>query len=206
MCQSAMLSWSPVLWEHIHICWLHMWSVSSWAQRQWTNMLVKNRKQSVASLYTNTIIMSNILTEQPPYIVFRLDLLTLQCLAGQIPLREGDKLSDVTSSLATASSTRKSAERPPPKNKWTSSIDRKTTTHTLDQINTNAKASSSREQRIEEELNPKHAEENRTCADSPCFSGVPCEAASSGSFRCGNCPHGYKGNGITCKRELSYDA
>ncbi|XP_016131300.1 von Willebrand factor D and EGF domain-containing protein [Sinocyclocheilus grahami] len=123
----------------------------------------------------------------------------------QTPFRKGDKLSDVPSSLATPSAERPiGAERSPPRNKWTSSVDRKTTTHTLDQINTNAKASSSREQLNEEELNPEHAEDNRTCADSPCFSGVPCEAASSGSFRCGNCPHGYKGNGITCKPVCRY--
>ncbi|CAB1333429.1 unnamed protein product, partial [Coregonus sp. 'balchen'] len=28
-----------------------------------------------------------------------------------------------------------------------------------------------------------------TCADSPCFSGVPCEPTVSGSFKCGRCPY-----------------
>ncbi|XP_067221404.1 von Willebrand factor D and EGF domain-containing protein isoform X1 [Chanodichthys erythropterus] len=124
----------------------------------------------------------------------------------QILLREAD----VTSSLAMPSSTRKSAEpsigaeRSPFSTKRTSSVDRKTTTHTLDWTNTKAKGSSTREQLNEEEFNPDNAEDNRTCADSPCFPGVPCEATSSGSFRCGSCPHGYRGNGITCKPMCRY--
>lgn len=38
-----------------------------------------------------------------------------------------------------------------------------------------------------------------TCADSPCFPGVPCEPTVTGSFRCGRCPYGYTGDGVTCK-------
>lgn len=38
-----------------------------------------------------------------------------------------------------------------------------------------------------------------TCADSPCFSGVPCETTIGGAFRCGRCPSGYTGDGVTCK-------
>ncbi|XP_034409402.1 von Willebrand factor D and EGF domain-containing protein [Cyclopterus lumpus] len=38
-----------------------------------------------------------------------------------------------------------------------------------------------------------------TCAHSPCFPGVPCEPAAAGSFRCGRCPYGYTGDGVTCK-------
>ena len=41
-----------------------------------------------------------------------------------------------------------------------------------------------------------------TCADSPCFPGVPCEPTVSGAFRCGRCPYGYTGDGITCKGTL----
>nr|XP_023658487.1 von Willebrand factor D and EGF domain-containing protein [Paramormyrops kingsleyae] len=40
---------------------------------------------------------------------------------------------------------------------------------------------------------------NLTCADAPCFPGVPCEPSQTGSFQCGRCPHGYTGDGITCK-------
>ncbi|XP_015248179.1 PREDICTED: von Willebrand factor D and EGF domain-containing protein [Cyprinodon variegatus] len=43
-----------------------------------------------------------------------------------------------------------------------------------------------------------------TCADSPCFPGVPCEPTGSGSFRCGRCPHGYTGDGVTCKAVCRY--
>ncbi|CDQ64806.1 unnamed protein product [Oncorhynchus mykiss] len=43
-----------------------------------------------------------------------------------------------------------------------------------------------------------------TCADSPCFSGVPCEPTVSGSFKCGRCPYGYTGDGFTCKAVCRY--
>ncbi|XP_066485231.1 von Willebrand factor D and EGF domain-containing protein [Tiliqua scincoides] len=38
-----------------------------------------------------------------------------------------------------------------------------------------------------------------TCADSPCFPGVPCKPSQEGSFRCGRCPFGYYGDGIICR-------
>lgn len=38
-----------------------------------------------------------------------------------------------------------------------------------------------------------------TCAHSPCFPGVPCEPTATGSFRCGRCPYGYTGDGVTCR-------
>ncbi|XP_056329329.1 von Willebrand factor D and EGF domain-containing protein isoform X1 [Danio aesculapii] len=124
----------------------------------------------------------------------------------QTPLKEDSKLSDVTSSLATPSSTRKSAEFPvevdrsSASSRWSSPVDRRTIT-ILDRSTTKAKESSTRKQSYEEELNPK---DNRTCVDSPCFSGVACEDTSSGSFRCGDCPNGYEGNGITCKPTCRY--
>ncbi|XP_050932344.1 von Willebrand factor D and EGF domain-containing protein [Lates calcarifer] len=43
-----------------------------------------------------------------------------------------------------------------------------------------------------------------TCADSPCFPGVPCEPTVTGSFRCGRCPYGYTGDGVTCKAVCRY--
>ncbi|XP_051813003.1 von Willebrand factor D and EGF domain-containing protein [Acanthochromis polyacanthus] len=43
-----------------------------------------------------------------------------------------------------------------------------------------------------------------TCADSPCFPGVPCEPTVLGSFRCGRCPYGYTGDGVTCKAVCRY--
>ncbi|XP_056142909.1 von Willebrand factor D and EGF domain-containing protein [Lampris incognitus] len=43
-----------------------------------------------------------------------------------------------------------------------------------------------------------------TCADSPCFSGVPCEPTVTGSYKCGRCPFGYTGDGVTCKAVCRY--
>nr|XP_020855723.1 LOW QUALITY PROTEIN: von Willebrand factor D and EGF domain-containing protein [Phascolarctos cinereus] len=43
-----------------------------------------------------------------------------------------------------------------------------------------------------------------TCADSPCFPGVPCASALDGSFRCGRCPFGYYGDGAECKAICRY--
>ncbi|KAM9820353.1 von Willebrand factor D and EGF domain-containing protein [Neosynchiropus ocellatus] len=38
-----------------------------------------------------------------------------------------------------------------------------------------------------------------TCADMPCFPGVPCEPTRDGGFACGRCPVGYTGDGQTCR-------
>ncbi|CAB1328017.1 unnamed protein product, partial [Coregonus sp. 'balchen'] len=38
-----------------------------------------------------------------------------------------------------------------------------------------------------------------TCADMPCFPGVPCEPNRDGGFHCGGCPLGYTGDGRTCR-------
>ncbi|XP_054065465.1 von Willebrand factor D and EGF domain-containing protein-like isoform X1 [Rissa tridactyla] len=37
------------------------------------------------------------------------------------------------------------------------------------------------------------------CANTPCFTGVKCEPAEDGGFKCGSCPTGYRGDGITCE-------
>ncbi|XP_009949206.1 PREDICTED: uncharacterized protein LOC104346213, partial [Leptosomus discolor] len=37
------------------------------------------------------------------------------------------------------------------------------------------------------------------CANTPCFTGVQCELAEHGGFKCGPCPTGYSGDGITCE-------
>ncbi|XP_049426100.1 von Willebrand factor D and EGF domain-containing protein isoform X1 [Epinephelus fuscoguttatus] len=42
----------------------------------------------------------------------------------------------------------------------------------------------------------KHA---TTCADRPCFPGVPCEPTVDEGFRCGRCPVGYTGDGRACR-------
>lgn len=42
-------------------------------------------------------------------------------------------------------------------------------------------------------------EDGKTCTDSSCFPGVPCEPTATGHFKCGRCPNGYRGDGMTCK-------
>ncbi|KAM6463667.1 von Willebrand factor D and EGF domain-containing protein-like [Liasis olivaceus] len=37
-----------------------------------------------------------------------------------------------------------------------------------------------------------------TCANMPCFHGVPCELTNDKAFKCGPCPFGYSGDGIQC--------
>ncbi|XP_078408617.1 von Willebrand factor D and EGF domain-containing protein isoform X1 [Cetorhinus maximus] len=55
---------------------------------------------------------------------------------------------------------------------------------------------------ISNELVP--TEKKVTCADMPCFNGVPCEPTQFGSFKCGRCPFGYTGDGVTCKAICRY--
>nr|XP_014350560.1 PREDICTED: von Willebrand factor D and EGF domain-containing protein [Latimeria chalumnae] len=43
-----------------------------------------------------------------------------------------------------------------------------------------------------------------SCADSPCFAGVPCEPNQDGSFKCGRCPFSYYGDGVNCKAICRY--
>ncbi|KAA0702211.1 von Willebrand factor D and EGF domain-containing protein [Triplophysa tibetana] len=126
-------------------------------------------------------------------------------LNGQTSVeKESDKLSDVTASLATPSLTRESSELPigaetsSPSKTWTPAIDRKIT-QTLDRKNPKAKSTLNTVKMNEGEFESALIRDNRTCAESPCFSEVPCKPTPSGSFSCGSCPHGYEGNGISCK-------
>jgi hypothetical protein len=37
------------------------------------------------------------------------------------------------------------------------------------------------------------------CIESSCFQGVSCVSTTGGHFKCGRCPFGYYGDGITCR-------
>lgn len=44
--------------------------------------------------------------------------------------------------------------------------------------------------------------EGPSCRDRPCFPGVACTDVSGG-YRCGPCPRGFAGDGITCRPEIT---
>lgn len=46
---------------------------------------------------------------------------------------------------------------------------------------------------------------HRHCRDNPCFAGVQCIDTSDG-FRCGPCPRGYTGDGVTCTKYVTCNA
>lgn len=37
------------------------------------------------------------------------------------------------------------------------------------------------------------------CLSNPCFAGVECSTSTDGSWECGHCPPGYRGNGTSCE-------
>uniref|UniRef100_A0A3B1JDM1 von Willebrand factor D and EGF domains n=1 Tax=Astyanax mexicanus TaxID=7994 RepID=A0A3B1JDM1_ASTMX len=90
-----------------------------------------------------------------------------------------------------------SKERPSP-------TDRITSVSSTDQIIDAARASGTGVKLHEEEVALVLFVDGRTCADSPCYSGVACEPTSTGHFKCGPCPNGYRGDGITCKAVCRY--
>lgn len=119
--------------------------------------------------------------------------------------REGNR-PDVlfSSSFSISSSSQKStessiiAERPLFNKKIPSLIDRKTSLSPVNHDNSPTKASGSGGQ-LHEEDSESVVEDGRTCSDSSCFPGVPCEPSAAGHFKCGRCPNGYRGDGVTCK-------
>ncbi|XP_017346605.2 von Willebrand factor D and EGF domain-containing protein [Ictalurus punctatus] len=125
--------------------------------------------------------------------------------------REGNR-PDVlsSSSFSTSSSSQKStdpsiiAERPLFNKKTPSLIDRTTYLSPVNHDNRTATVSGSGGQLHEEYSEPVVVEDGRTCTDSSCFPGVPCEPSATGHFKCGHCPNGYRGDGITCKAMCRY--
>ncbi|XP_070691737.1 von Willebrand factor D and EGF domain-containing protein [Pempheris klunzingeri] len=142
---------------------------------------------------------------------------------GHILGPNSSKETTPTSTSSSSSSTPTSPRRPPDRrtrpDAASSSIrrtpsDRKTTATPQNQTATRAFAPTvHRGQPSRVELHPDLTTRGAkwgspshrvTCADSPCFPGVPCEPTVSGSFRCGRCPYGYTGDGVTCKAVCRY--
>lgn len=151
----------------------------------------------------------------------------LQCFTGQRPVTsradgrfhvtEPDSSREITAVFSSPSSTvprrhpdgRIKTDGAPSNTRRVSVTDRKTTASSRDQTTVTRVSSPTahRGQPSGEELTPDLTTGARwgltstiaTCADSPCFPGVPCEPTVTGSFKCGRCPYGYTGDGITCK-------
>ncbi|KAK2831588.1 hypothetical protein Q7C36_016674 [Tachysurus vachellii] len=119
--------------------------------------------------------------------------------------REGNR-PDVlfSSSASTSSSSQKSSESFVIAEKKTLSlIYGKTSLNPVNQNITPATASGSGGPLDAEDSEPVLGRDRRTCNDSSCFPGVPCEPSATG-HKCGQCPNGYSGNGITCKAMCRY--
>ncbi|XP_075924644.1 von Willebrand factor D and EGF domain-containing protein-like [Petromyzon marinus] len=55
------------------------------------------------------------------------------------------------------------------------------------------------------EVAPRLGKTGLSCADSPCFKGVLCDSPASGAgYKCGRCPHGYYGDGESCRALCRY--
>ncbi|XP_052350176.1 von Willebrand factor D and EGF domain-containing protein-like isoform X1 [Oncorhynchus keta] len=115
-----------------------------------------------------------------------------------------------SSSSTTSSQYRRITEGPSSGSKRVPSVERKTPISPQDQTITRVSTPTNhnRGQSSKVDLTPDlrwgSLSTIVTCADSPCFSGVPCEPTFSGSFKCGRCPYGYTGDGFTCKAVCRY--
>ncbi|CAM9270506.1 unnamed protein product [Lampetra fluviatilis] len=55
------------------------------------------------------------------------------------------------------------------------------------------------------EVAPRLGKAGLSCADSPCFKGVLCDSPPGGAgYKCGRCPHGYYGDGESCRALCRY--
>ncbi|XP_066531702.1 von Willebrand factor D and EGF domain-containing protein [Hoplias malabaricus] len=119
--------------------------------------------------------------------------------------REGGT-SDAISSSSSSTSWKASVgdERTTSSKRRPSLTDRKTSFNSTDQSISHAKASRTGVELQEKESVAVLVEGGQTCGESLCFAGVACAPTPTGLFKCGPCPKGYKGDGITCKATCRY--
>ncbi|TSN03413.1 von Willebrand factor D and EGF domain-containing protein [Bagarius yarrelli] len=111
-----------------------------------------------------------------------------------------------SSSILTSSSSQKTSvplvkAETPLSNKRTPSLEDRKTSSSPVNLDDTAIAVGAEESLYEERLEPAVVS---TCTNSSCFPGVPCEPSVTGQVKCGRCPNGYRGDGITCKAMCRY--
>ncbi|XP_076832293.1 von Willebrand factor D and EGF domain-containing protein [Brachyhypopomus gauderio] len=125
--------------------------------------------------------------------------------------RERDRPDVTSSSSSSASSTSHKPSEPsapaeglPPGKTGSSLLDREISVGSVDQSVHHTARLSADLQPYRGDLEPVVAKDNSSCAGSVCFPGVSCQVTPAGHLKCGRCPRGYQGDGVTCKALCRY--